>query len=120
VHYYSAICASKQGVKPCFALRWCNQTQEHVMAERTIRFGEHSAVPAYRAGTWYMGENPARAQEVRCTARGHRSCLTVIDTAEMYADGGAEEVVGEAIRAGARERVVLVSKVRGMLAAQAK
>ncbi|MGM1325881.1 aldo/keto reductase, partial [Klebsiella michiganensis] len=36
--------------------------------------------------------------------------LTVIDTAEMYADGGAEEVVGEAIR-GQRERVVLVSKV---------
>jgi aryl-alcohol dehydrogenase-like predicted oxidoreductase len=34
----------------------------------------------------------------------------VIDTAEMYADGGAEEVVGEAIR-GLRDRVVLVSKV---------
>jgi diketogulonate reductase-like aldo/keto reductase len=36
--------------------------------------------------------------------------LTVIDTAEMYAHGGAEEVVGEAIR-GLRDRVVLVSKV---------
>ncbi|STW15234.1 putative an aldehyde reductase [Klebsiella pneumoniae subsp. rhinoscleromatis] len=36
--------------------------------------------------------------------------LTVIDTAEMYADGGAEEVVGQAIR-GLRDRVVLVSKV---------
>ncbi|WP_164098274.1 aldo/keto reductase, partial [Serratia marcescens] len=36
--------------------------------------------------------------------------LTLIDTAEMYADGGAEEVVGEALR-GRRDRVTLVSKV---------
>lgn len=81
------------------------------MAERTIRFGEHPAVPVIGQGTWYMGENPAlRAQEVAALRAGIDLGLTVIDTAEMYADGGAEEVVGEAIR-GQRDRVVLVSKV---------
>ena len=81
------------------------------MAERTIRFGEHSAVPLIGQGTWFMGENPAlRAQEATALRAGIDLGLTVIDTAEMYADGGAEEVVGEAIR-GQRERVVLVSKV---------
>lgn len=81
------------------------------MAERTIRFGEHPAVPVIGQGTWYMGENPAlRAQEAAALRAGIDLGLTVIDTAEMYADGGAEEVVGEAIR-GQRDRVVLVSKV---------
>ena len=81
------------------------------MVERTIRFGEHPAVPVIGQGTWYMGENPAlRAQEAAALRAGIDLGLTVIDTAEMYADGGAEEVVGEAIR-GQRERVVLVSKV---------
>ena len=81
------------------------------MAARTIRFGEHSAVPLIGQGTWFMGENPAlRAQESAALRAGIDLGLTVIDTAEMYADGGAEEVVGEAIR-GQRERVVLVSKV---------
>lgn len=81
------------------------------MAERAIRFGEHPAVPVIGQGTWYMGENRARrAQEVAALRAGIDLGLTVIDTAEMYADGGAEEVVGEAIH-GQRDRVVLVSKV---------
>ncbi|MDG1642781.1 aldo/keto reductase [Klebsiella huaxiensis] len=81
------------------------------MAERTISFGGHPAVPVIGQGTWYMGENQAlHAQEVAALRAGIDLGLTVIDTAEMYADGGAEEVVSEAIR-GQRERVVLVSKV---------
>ena len=81
------------------------------MAERTIRFGEHDAVPVIGQGTWYMGENQAlHAQEVAALRAGIELGLAVIDTAEMYADGGAEEVVSEAIR-GQRDRVVLVSKV---------
>lgn len=81
------------------------------MTERTISFGEHSTVPVIGQGTWYMGENPAlRAQEAAALRAGIDLGLTVIDTAEMYADGGAEEVVGEAIR-GQRDRVTLVSKV---------
>jgi diketogulonate reductase-like aldo/keto reductase len=62
-------------------------------------------------GTWSMGEAAARkAQEVRALRLGIDLGMTVIDTAEMYADGGAEEVVGEAI-AGRRSEVYLVGKV---------
>ncbi|WP_426617066.1 aldo/keto reductase [Raoultella sp. R2A007] len=81
------------------------------MMGKTVRFGEGSAVPAIGQGTWFMGENSARrSQEVAALRAGVERGLTLIDTAEMYADGGAEEVVGEAIR-GLRDRVMLVSKV---------
>ncbi|MDO4887100.1 MAG: aldo/keto reductase [Actinomycetaceae bacterium] len=62
-------------------------------------------------GTWYMGENPSlRDDEVAAIRYGLDGGLRVVDTAEMYGNGGAEEVVGEAI-AGRRENVYLVSKV---------
>ncbi|MBZ6421052.1 MAG: aldo/keto reductase [Klebsiella sp.] len=81
------------------------------MVKKTVCFGEQAAVPAIGLGTWYMGENAAqRQQEVAALRAGIDHGLTVIDTAEMYADGGAEEVVGQAVR-GLRDRVVLVSKV---------
>lgn len=68
-------------------------------------------LPAIGQGTWYMGESTAnRRQEVAALNAGIAQGLTLIDTAEMYADGGAEEVVGEAIR-GKRDDVFLVSKV---------
>jgi diketogulonate reductase-like aldo/keto reductase len=58
-----------------------------------------------------MGENPGRKQqEVTALQLGIDLGMTLIDTAEMYGEGGAEEVVGEAI-AGRRGEVVLVSKV---------
>jgi diketogulonate reductase-like aldo/keto reductase len=58
-----------------------------------------------------MGEHRGeRAAEVAALRLGLDLGLTLIDTAEMYGEGGAEEVVGEAI-AGQRERVFLVSKV---------
>jgi len=70
-----------------------------------------TAIPALGQGTWHMGESrAARAQEVAALRLGLDLGMTLIDTAEMYADGGAEEVVGEAI-AGRRDGVVLVSKV---------
>ncbi|BBV76948.1 oxidoreductase [Raoultella planticola] len=81
------------------------------MMEKTLSFGDRAAVPAIGQGTWFMGENRSRrAQEIAALRAGVEQGLTVIDTAEMYAHGGAEEVVGEAIR-GLRDRVVLVSKV---------
>ncbi|THE39894.1 hypothetical protein DJ495_16925 [Raoultella ornithinolytica] len=81
------------------------------MMKKTVSFGDRAAVPAIGQGTWYMGEDRARrTQEVAALRAGVERGLTVIDTAEMYAHGGAEEVVGEAIR-GLRDRVVLVSKV---------
>jgi len=70
-----------------------------------------SDVPAIGQGTWYMGEDPARrAAEVAALQQGIDLGMSLIDTAEMYAEGGAEAVVGQAI-AGRREQVFLVSKV---------
>nr|WP_314481025.1 aldo/keto reductase [uncultured Pseudomonas sp.] len=68
-------------------------------------------VPTIGQGTWYMGEDPnRRAAEVAALQQGIDLGLTLIDTAEMYAEGGAEQVVGQAI-AGRRDQVFLVSKV---------
>jgi diketogulonate reductase-like aldo/keto reductase len=68
-------------------------------------------VPVIGQGTWQMGEDRSRqAQEVAALRLGIEMGMTLIDTAEMYAEGGAEEVVGEAI-AGQRDSVFLVSKV---------
>lgn len=68
-------------------------------------------VPIMGQGTWHMGEDPARRQdELRALRTGIELGLTLIDTAEMYGDGAAEALVGEAI-AGRRDEVFLVSKV---------
>jgi len=69
------------------------------------------SVPALGIGTWKMGERPsARAAEVAAIRRAIELGMTLVDTAEMYADGGAEAVVGEAI-AGLGDEVFVVSKV---------
>jgi diketogulonate reductase-like aldo/keto reductase len=68
-------------------------------------------MPVLGQGTWRMGEDPAkRTAEVAALRLGLDLGLTLIDTAEMYGDGGAERVVGEAI-AGRRHEVFLVSKI---------
>ncbi|MGO2089146.1 MAG: aldo/keto reductase [Oceanisphaera sp.] len=68
-------------------------------------------LPAIGQGSWYMGEGLApRRDEVRAIQQGLDLGLTLVDTAEMYADGGAEEVVSEALK-GRREQAFLVSKV---------
>lgn len=62
-------------------------------------------------GTWHMAEETRRrASEIASLRLGLDLGLSVIDTAEMYADGASEELVGEAI-AGRRDEVFLVSKV---------
>ena len=77
----------------------------------TINFAGFSDLPVIGQGTWYMGENPAqRAGEVAALQAGLECGLQLIDTAEMYADGGAEEVVGQALL-GRRDKALLVSKV---------
>ena len=81
-------------------------------------------MPALGMGTWRMGERKReRANEVAALRLGIDLGMALIDTAEMYADGGSEEVVGEAI-ADRRDEVFLVSKVyphnasrRGVIAA---
>lgn len=81
------------------------------MKSHAISFDGARALPAIGQGTWYMGEQPTlRGKEVAALKAGIDLGLRLIDTAEMYADGGAERVVGEAIR-GRRDEVFLVSKV---------
>lgn len=75
----------------------------------TLRNG--ARVPALGLGTWGMGERRgSRSAEVKALQLGLDLGLTLIDTAEMYGEGGAEEVVGDAI-AGRRDEVYVVSKV---------
>lgn len=78
---------------------------------KTVALPGGERVPALGQGTWFMGEGrSARKDEVAALQLGLDLGLTLIDTAEMYAEGGAEEVVGEAL-AGRRERAFVVSKV---------
>lgn len=68
-------------------------------------------VPALGLGTWHMGESRSTAaEEIRALKAGIDCGMTLIDTAEMYAAGGAEEITGQAI-AGRRDETFLVSKV---------
>ncbi|HYZ34053.1 MAG TPA: aldo/keto reductase [Crenalkalicoccus sp.] len=77
----------------------------------TVRLPDGTEVPALGQGTWHMGERAARrAEELAALRLGLDLGLTLIDTAEMYGEGRAEELVGEAI-AGRRDEVFLVSKV---------
>ncbi len=82
-----------------------------VAAFRTTQLPSGEAVPVLGQGTWGLAEGAhPRADETAALRLGLDLGMTLIDTAEMYADGGAEELVGEAI-AGRREQVFLVSKV---------
>ena len=68
-------------------------------------------VPAIGMGTWRFGEDRARrAEEIATLRLGLDLGAALIDTAEMYGEGLAESLIGEAI-AGRRERAFLVSKV---------
>ncbi|TNM62214.1 aldo/keto reductase [Aliirhizobium smilacinae] len=68
-------------------------------------------LPALGLGTWKMGENSSTAeQEVKSLKHGLDLGMTLIDTAEMYGEGGAEIITGKAIE-GRRDEVFLVSKV---------
>jgi diketogulonate reductase-like aldo/keto reductase len=78
---------------------------------RQVALRNGTRVAAIGLGTWKMGEDVRqRAQEVRALAAGIDLGATLIDTAEMYASGRAEEVVAAAVK-GRRDRVYLVSKV---------
>jgi diketogulonate reductase-like aldo/keto reductase len=77
----------------------------------TLRLPNGDAIPVLGQGTWEMGERPAdRTEELRALRLGLELGMTLIDTAEMYGDGAAEELVAEAIE-GRRDEVFLVSKV---------
>jgi diketogulonate reductase-like aldo/keto reductase len=81
----------------------------HLLPQLTLRSGV--TMPQLGMGTWRIGQRRRdRAHEVAALQLGIDLGMTLIDTAEMYAEGGAEEVVGQAI-AGRRDEVFVVSKV---------
>jgi diketogulonate reductase-like aldo/keto reductase len=78
---------------------------------RTVTLPDGKHVPALGQGTWRMGDSKsARAREVAALRLGIELGMSLIDTAEMYGDGGAEEVVAETIHEQ-REGVFVVTKV---------
>ncbi|MCB1713983.1 MAG: aldo/keto reductase [Candidatus Competibacteraceae bacterium] len=78
---------------------------------RTFLLSSGIEMPAFGLGTWHMGE---RASQRRAEADALRYALDLgirlIDTAEMYGEGGAEEIIGEALQ-GRRADAIIVSKV---------
>ena len=78
---------------------------------RSCKMPSGNEMPVFGIGTWRMGENGRkRAQELDAVKHALELGYPMIDTAEMYGDGGAEEIVGEAL-AGVRQRPFIVSKV---------
>lgn len=79
---------------------------------RTVRVSRIAApLPLIGLGTWTMGESRgARQAEAGALRAGLDLGMNLVDTAEMYASGAAEEVVAEAIK-GRRKEVFVVSKV---------
>jgi diketogulonate reductase-like aldo/keto reductase len=92
---------------------------------RSISLADGRSVPVVGQGTWDVGARAAAADdEVAALRLGLDLGMTLIDTAEMYADGGAESIVARAIEGRRRDELFLVSKVlpsnasrRGTLAA---
>lgn len=89
----------------------------------TVKLPGGEEVPALGQGTWKMGERgDRRAAEIAALRIGVELGMTLIDTAEMYGDGAAETLIGEALRKE-RDALFLVSKAysqnasRGRLAA---
>src|SRR5947207_13641854 len=76
-----------------------------------VTFPNGERVPAFGQGTWHMGDDRRRAAaETAALKLGIDLGMTLIDTAEMYGSGGAEEIVAEAAQ-GQRDRLFIVSKV---------
>jgi diketogulonate reductase-like aldo/keto reductase len=78
---------------------------------RTVALSDGKRVSVLGQGTWRMGESKSvRAREVAALRLGIELGMSLIDTAEMYGDGGAEEIVAEAIN-GQHKHVFVVTKV---------
>ncbi|HEX7774355.1 MAG TPA: aldo/keto reductase [Pyrinomonadaceae bacterium] len=85
---------------------------ENATRHRTTLLPSGRKIPVLGQGTWMMGEDASRRQdEIAALRLGLDLGMTLIDTAEMYGEGGAEEVVGEAIKDRPRSEVFIVSKV---------
>lgn len=81
------------------------------LEKRRVDLPDGTSLPCLGQGTWYMGEDPrVKRKEINALRLGIQLGMQLIDTAEMYGNGGSERLVGEAIK-GLREEVFLVSKV---------
>src|SRR5271167_4699046 len=80
---------------------------------RTHAFGPlQRQVPVIGQGTWQMHDRGTRAKQAAAALRlGIELGLTHIDTAEMYGEGRAEEIVADAIAGLPREKLFIVTKV---------
>ncbi len=77
----------------------------------TVELPSGARMPTFGIGTWRMGEDRRRRKdEADAIRHGVDLGFTLIDTAEMYGDGGAEEAIADAI-AGRRDGLFVVSKV---------
>jgi len=78
---------------------------------KSVRLPDGTELPQLGLGTWRMGEESREAErEVAAIRTALDLGITLIDTAEMYGEGGAEEIVGRAL-AGRRDEAFIVSKV---------
>ena len=79
---------------------------------RTVELPSGGRMPAFGIGTWRMGENPRRrAAEADIVRIALDLGCRLIDTAEMYGNGGAELFIGDALAGRPRDEIYLVSKV---------
>jgi len=77
-----------------------------------LRLKDGSTIPRLGLGTWFLGEQfRYQSRELQAIKRGLEQGIRMIDTAEMYGDGGAETIVGKAIQDADRAQLYLVSKV---------
>ncbi len=93
---------------PFRVILWNRYLERQTMKSVTLPGGE--TIPALGQGSWMMGERAAhRADEIAALRRGVELGMTLIDTAEMYGDGAAETLIGEAL-GSVRDELFLVSK----------
>jgi len=87
---------------------------------RTVSLPGGERIPSLGQGTWMMGErSDRRSDEIAALRLGVDLGMTLIDTAEMYGDGAAEELVGEAL-GDVRDKLFLVSKAYPQNASHAR
>ncbi len=87
---------------------------------RTVSLPDGEQIPSLGQGTWMMGErSDRRSEEIAALRLGVDLGMTLIDTAEMYGDGAAEELIGEAL-GDVRDQLFLVSKAYPQNASHAR
>jgi len=81
-------------------------------SKQCVMLPDGTAVPSLGQGTWFLGEQKKkRSEELESLKAGISAGMTLLDTAEMYGNGKAEELLGEAIQSFNRGSLFLVSKV---------